>query len=44
MLVEVTYIYGQSNHWIDRIISGFGSLMMDLVMMVVVDFVMMRLD
>ena len=44
VLVEVTRIYGRSNHWIDRIIDRFGSLMTDLIMMTAFDLVMMRMD
>ena len=44
VLVEARHIDGGSNHWVDSIDGGFGQLMHDLVMMVMVDLVMIRRD
>ena len=42
MLVEVTHIYGRSDHWIDKIINEFAWLMHDLVEKIKVDLVLME--
>ena len=42
VLAEATRIDGGSNHWVDRIDSGFGQLMLYLFMMTTVDLVMMN--
>ena len=42
MIVEVMRIDGGSHHWINRINNGFGKLIQDLVMMVMVNLVMIK--